>query len=102
MASVNLVHNLEIGTQFLDSEYAQCNLEIVQFLDSTERIYQFYVHYRVSSALEQCSNGLRQIMHKPKMSALTHPRPLLHYPRALESGNAPKLVNNYYIIRVGH
>ena len=35
------------------------------------------------SALGQCSNGLERLMHSPSARALSHPRPLLHRPRAL-------------------
>jgi len=48
------------------------------------------------SALGQCSNGLRWIMHSLLAHALSHPQPLLHCPRALKPCNAHKLVSKYY------
>jgi len=35
------------------------------------------------SALGQCSNGLEWLMHSPSAHVLSHPRLLLHRPRAL-------------------
>jgi len=46
---------------------------LCKFLDSTERIYQFLCIMGLVSVLGQCSNGLRQIMHELKVSALSHP-----------------------------
>ena len=61
--------------------------------------YQFCVQYGLS-ALMQCNNSLEWIMHSPSAHALSHPRPLLHHPRALiKPHNAHTILRvfKYYI-----
>jgi len=51
--------------------------------------FQFVCITGLVSALGQCSNGLKRIMHSPLARALSRPRTLLHRPRAqIKSRNA--------------